>query len=103
MAIKYLQSHDSEGTIDYLINGLYKEEIYFIDFYLPQLCYLAITKLQSRSIKKFLIDMSIKYSNIALKCHMYLFSFSQDDGILKERADDLYTTIETAVINKDVP
>ena len=35
MLIKYLFTHDNEGTIDYLINVLYKEEIYFIDFYLP--------------------------------------------------------------------
>ena len=47
--------------------------------------------------------MSIKYSNIALKCHMYLYSFSQDNGILKDRADELYSTIETAAINKEVP
>lgn len=34
---------------------------------------------------------------------MYLYSFSQDNGILKERADELYSTIEQAAVNKEVP
>ena len=35
MGIRYLQNNENEGTIDYLMNGFYNEEIYFIDFYLP--------------------------------------------------------------------
>lgn len=35
---------------------------------------------------------------------MYLYSFSQDNlKTLKDQADELYSTIETAAINKEVP
>ncbi len=49
------------------------------------------------------MDMSIKYSNLALKAHMYLYSYAQDKGILAEKATELYTSIETTIVNNELP
>ena len=61
MLIRYLYQHEGTGTQDYLINVLYGEDLYDIDFYLPQLCYLCLIKPEPRSIEKFVLDMSLKY------------------------------------------
>ena len=47
--------------------------------------------------------MCIKYANLAFKVHLYLLSFSQDKGILSELANELYSDVETAIVNNEIP
>jgi hypothetical protein len=47
MLIMYLFKLKKANLIEYLVNKLYRErrhDSHFLDFYLPQICYLAITK-----------------------------------------------------------
>ena len=90
MLVEYLHKHRGTGTIDYLVNVFYKEDMEDIDFYMPQLCYLVLTRPndETYSIRKFILDMSIKYSNLAFKNNLYLYSFSQDKGLLSPQATD---------------
>jgi len=72
MLMMYLHQKDSEGIQAYLINTMYNEDLYDIDFYMPQLCYMAITKTESYSVKRFILEMAMKHQNFALKSLMYV-------------------------------
>jgi hypothetical protein len=104
LLITHLSRSKNEGTIDYLVNELYTENLEDIDFYMPQLCYLALNGLGAKSITKFILDMTPKYPNFGLKAMLYIVSYSQDENsLIKERASDLSNIIETVIVNNEVP
>ena len=83
MIIQYLFKIDNKShIIQYLINKLYREyrnDIKIIDFYLPQLCFLSVTKMDGESckaIERFVLQMAIKYKVIGLKSLQWLSSWS---------------------------
>ena len=67
MIIRYLYKYGSRSNIvEYLMNKLYKEhrnDIKQLDFYLPQLCYMCVSKPCESSIhfERFILQISIKY------------------------------------------
>lgn len=57
-----------------MIELLKSESMANLDLYLPQLCYLVITKLNQNCIfmlKKFLVEISIQNTNIGLRALHY--------------------------------
>lgn len=53
-----------------------------LDLYLPQICYLVITKTPGEGLdqlKKFVVEISIINSNIGLRALHYFWSWSNDD------------------------
>ena len=105
LLITHLLRSKNEGTMDYLINELYTESMEDIEFYIPQLCYLALTDTKDwKSLVKFLLDMTVKYPNFGLKSMLYIFSYSQDEGSpIREKAAELSNVIETVIVNSEVP
>lgn len=103
MLIRYLHEKEGQGIQDYLVNVLYNEDIDDIDFYLPQLCYMALTKKDAFSLEKFILDMCLKYSNIAIKAMLFTQTFDQDKGELEDRAIYLANSIETTIVNNKLP
>ena len=62
--IYYLHKQNRLQMIEYLVNKLYREyrsDVALLDFYLPQLCYMCITKEVSLPIQRFILQISIKY------------------------------------------
>jgi len=60
----HLQKHDRENITEFLMNKIFKENrknTAVIDLYLPQLCYLAITRDHTRPIERFVIQICLKY------------------------------------------
>ena len=47
MIFRYLYSQNKPHVIEYLMNKMFREyrnDVKILDFYLPQLCYMSITK-----------------------------------------------------------
>lgn len=104
LLITHLLRSKNEGTMDYLINELYTEHLEDIDFYMPQLCYMALTDKKWKSLIKFILDMTPKYPNLGLKAMLYIFSYSQDEGSpILESSAELSNVIETVIVNNEVP
>ena len=56
--IYYLHTQNRLPLIEYLVNKLYREyrdDVKMIDFFLPQLCYMCITKDASKPLERFLL------------------------------------------------
>ena len=85
MVMKYLHKRNRVNIIEYLINKLYRQkrnDYLFLDFYLPQLCYLSITKQDPRCrvpIQRFVLQMSIKYPIFGLKALLWYLSWMEDE------------------------
>ena len=105
LCIEYLQKYTNPGIIDYLVNTLYGEDLDDIDFYVTQLVYLCITRPwdETYSLRKFILDMCIKYANLAFKVSLYLFSFVQDKGLLTELAEQLSSEVEQSLVTNELP
>lgn len=104
LLITHLLRSKNEGTIDYLINELYTESLEDIDFYMPQLWYMALTDERWNSLVKFILDMTPMYPNFGLKSMLYIFSYSQDeDSPITGKAAELSNLIEAVVVNNEVP
>lgn len=87
-----------------MTNELYTEQLEGIDFYMPQLCYMALTDDRCKSLVKFILDMTTKHSNLGLKAMLYIISFSQDENSsISDKAAELSNMIEAAVVNNEVP
>lgn len=80
-----------------------------LDLYLPQLCYLVITKQNKECIfhlKKFIVEISIQNSNIGLRALHYFQSWSEDDIntiVYVQAAIDFYDLLEQALVNQTLP
>ncbi len=75
-----------------------------LDFYLPQICYLAITKEQNESIdklKKFIVEISIQNPNMGLRALHYFQSWSEDDSMIPyvKNAHESYDLLEQSLVN----
>jgi hypothetical protein len=80
--IKYLNETLAPEVIELLIRMLKEESMSNLDLYLPQLCYLVITKRNPECVnklKKFIVEISILNSNIGLRALHYFHAWSDDD------------------------
>ena len=87
------------------MNKLYSEKINEIELYLPQLCFLAFSKnKREKSLVKFLLDISVEYSNFGVKAMMYLSSYSEDEEwVFRSKSAELLSLVEIAIVNNEVP
>ena len=71
----------------------------FIRFYLPQLCQLAVTRYDTSSVNRFIIDQAQDSTFFALKAH-WIFASVIDDDIpaLNGAAIRLYQDTEAAIV-----
>jgi hypothetical protein len=70
MLMKYLEIKEQPGVIIYLINKLFDTSTENLDLYLPQLCYLALTKESpecGQMLEKFILEISMENPNIGFR------------------------------------
>mmetsp|Transcript_119317 Transcript_119317/g.337521 ORF Transcript_119317/g.337521 Transcript_119317/m.337521 type:complete len:945 (+) Transcript_119317:91-2925(+) len=96
----YLHRMEQSGVQDYLVNELYKMTDDDVDFYLPQLCQLALLRFSKSSLHRFLLDKAAQSMHFALKIHWLV------QGVVEDRTPDLWESAlemanlcETAVVN----
>lgn len=68
--IHYLHTQNRPEILDYLVNKLYNEyrdNIRMVDFFLPQLCHMCITKELSLPLERFMLKMATRQQVIGLK------------------------------------
>jgi len=74
MLMTYLETREQPGVVAHLVNKLYDTSTESLDLYLPQLCYLVITKDSeecSRMLQKFILWTSMENPNIGLRALHY--------------------------------
>lgn len=93
--------------IEYLVNKLYREyrdDVKMIDFFLPQLCYMCITKEVSIPLERFLLQMATRWQVIGLKMLHWFQAMSEDDNLpYAAKAADLAGYVESAIVNGSIP
>ena len=70
MLMKYLEIKEQPGVVIYLINKLFDTSTENLDLYLPQLCYLALTKESpecGQMLEKFILEISMENPNIGFR------------------------------------
>ena len=102
MLIEYLCRKGEQGVIDYLVNSMYKLDPKEVDFYLPQLCHLALNKPAAASLKRFLLEHSVQCSNSALRILYHSLTYIKGkQSVVKEEADKFSIDVEMAIVNKN--
>jgi phosphatidylinositol 4-kinase B len=105
MHIAYLfRMKDNQGVQDYLTNELYRMRERDIDFYLPELCLLGLSRASANMLHAFLLDKAASKMYYALKIHWLFQSAVEDTShrptpALLENAMKLYQESEMAVVN----
>eukprot|EP00929_Paragymnodinium_shiwhaense_P035790 TRINITY_DN19284_c0_g1_i6.p1 TRINITY_DN19284_c0_g1~~TRINITY_DN19284_c0_g1_i6.p1 ORF type:complete len:874 (-),score=160.14 TRINITY_DN19284_c0_g1_i6:59-2476(-) len=74
----YLLKMEQSGVQDYLVNELYKMGQDDIDFYLSQLCQIALLRYHTSSLHRFLLDKTSQSTHFALKICWLLQSVVED-------------------------
>jgi phosphatidylinositol 4-kinase len=105
--IAYLfKMKDNQGVQDYLTNELYRMREKDFDFYLPELCLMALSRPKAEKLHAFLLDKAASRMYYAVKIH-WIFQAAVEDrpavqGDLLENAMKLYQESEMAVVNSRV-
>ena len=103
MLMTYLETKEQPGVIAHLINKLYDTSKENLDLYLPQLCYLVITKDTeecSRMLQKFILWTSMENPNIGLRALHFFQSWSEDSRAPYQRkAMEFYNLLESTLVN----
>ena len=104
--IAYLfKMKDNQGVQDYLTNELYRMREKDFDFYLPELCLMALSRPIGEKLHAFLLDKAASRMYYAVKIH-WIFQAAVEDkpinGDLLENAMKLYQESEMAVVNSRV-
>ncbi|OEH73842.1 phosphatidylinositol 4-kinase family protein [Cyclospora cayetanensis] len=97
----YLFNRKEQGVHQYLVNLLYtKRDINEINFYLPQLCQLALTRFNSSPLSRFLLDVCSTHIHFALRAAWLFQSFVEDKiSGLEEAAQKMTQEVEMALVN----
>ncbi len=107
--VKYLEFTNLPGFVEFLIQMLKIETMSNLDLYLPQLCYLVVTKQHKEclfKLRKFIVEISIENSNIGLRALHYFQSWSEDDiqtCMYVQAARDFFDLLEQALVNQTPP
>lgn len=105
--IAYLfKMKDNQGVQDYLTNELYRMREKDFDFYLSELCLMALSRPNAEKLHAFLLDKAASRMYYAVKIH-WIFQAAVEDrpavqGDLLENAMKLYQESEMAVVNSRV-
>ena len=107
MHISYLfKMKDNQGVQDYLTNELYSMVEKDVDFYLPELCLMALSRPSHEKLHAFLLDKAASKMYYAVKIHWVFQSAVEDphklSSVLLENAMKLYQESEMAVVNSRV-
>ena len=81
MLMKYLETKEQPGVIIYLINKLFDTSTENLDLYLPQICYLALTKESEecrQMLEKFILENSMENPNIGFRALHHFQAWSED-------------------------
>ena len=79
MHISYLfKMRDNPGVQDYLTNELYKMKEPDVDFYLPELCLLGLSRVKADKLHAFLLDKAASRMYYAVKIH-WMFQSAVED------------------------
>ena len=107
MLMTYLETKEAPGVIAHLINKLYDTSKENLDLYLPQLCYLVVTKESedcSRMLQKFILWTSMENPNIGLRALHYFQSWSEDvKAPYVRKAMEFYNLLESTLVNQNLP
>lgn len=96
----YLLRMEQSGVQDYLVNELYKMQDDDVDFYLPQLCQVALLRYNTSSLHRFLLDKASRSMHFALRIHWLMQSFVEDKlPELSDSALAMVNACEAAVVN----
>mmetsp|Transcript_92543 Transcript_92543/g.167164 ORF Transcript_92543/g.167164 Transcript_92543/m.167164 type:complete len:316 (+) Transcript_92543:47-994(+) len=99
----YLLRMEQSGVQDYLVNELYKMTDDDIDFYLPQLCQIALLRYTKSSLHRFLLDKAARSMPFALKIHWLVKSIVEDKSPeLYDSALAMLNLCEAAMVNSSV-
>jgi phosphatidylinositol 4-kinase len=104
--VSYLfKMRDNQGVQDYLTNELYSMAEKEVDFYLPELCLLALSRPNHEKLHAFLLDKAASRMYYAVKIHWMFQSAVEAPALsseLLENAMKLYQESEMAVVNSRV-
>ena len=104
--IAYLfKMRDNQGVQDYLTNELYRMKEREVDFYLPELCLMGLSRVTCEKLHAFLLDKAASKMYYAVKIHWMFQSAVEDrptSSDLLENAMRLYQESEMAVVNSRV-
>ena len=107
MLMTYLETKEAPGVIAHLINKLYDTDKVSLDLYLPQICYLVVTKESeecSRMLQKFILWTSMENPNIGLRALHYFQSWSEDSKARYARkAEEFHNLLESTLVNQNLP
>jgi hypothetical protein len=81
MLMKYLERIDSVQVCSHLIRKLRMESYTNLDLYLPQICYLVLTKTEKEIVpllQKLVLEISMVNPNIGFRSLHYFQSWSED-------------------------
>ena len=96
---------DNQGVQDYLTNELYRMRERDVDFYLPELCLMALSRPAAEKLHAFLLDKAAAQMYSALKIHWWFQSAVEDKPLNAEQLETamrLYQESEMAVVNSRV-
>jgi hypothetical protein len=82
MLMRYLRDYNRPGVIEYLVNKLYSESHQNLDLYLPQICYLILTKEDaacSEALQKFILEIVMRDMNIGIRALHLFQAWSEDE------------------------
>lgn len=100
----YLLRMEQSGVQDYLVNQLYKMNDDDVDFYLPQLCQLALVRYERSSLHRFLLDKASRSMHFALKIYWFVLAAVEDRSPeLLESAQTMLSACEAALVNAPAP
>jgi phosphatidylinositol 4-kinase len=102
MAVSYLYKYSHNGVWDYLCNELYRLPEAEVEFYLGQLCNLALfAPVESDSLVRFLLDKCAQSIPFALKLAWILHSYQEHENPqVRRKADKLLEQVEIAAVNR---
>ena len=107
MLMRYLNNNERPGVIEYLVNKLYSETYQDVDLYLPQICFLILTKKNEECVQvlqKFILEISMRDLNIGMRALHLFQAWSEDDkAVYYERALSFYEMIEGTLVNLKLP
>ena len=84
--MQYIKSETNPAIMKLMCQQLRDESVKNLDLYLPQICYLIITKPQDTNqlkncvgyLKKLVLDISMKDTNIGIRSLLYFNSWKDD-------------------------
>lgn len=93
--------------IVYLVNKLFDTSKENLDLYLPQLCYLTITKESEecgQMLEKFILEIAMENPNIGFRALHFFQSWAEDQRAdYSNRALRFYEQLEGTLVNQNLP